>query len=263
MANYRLSVDNIIIVGCGGVASWLLPLLIKLCKDHGDPHIFLIDGDKLEEKNLDRQLFSEDQIGTNKAVALHARYIKEYSMMTAVEQFLLEGLDLPGQALWFGCVDNHSARRYILNYVDLFGGRAIIGGNEYTDSEAYIYEPSWKNTPLDPRVYFPEILTDQANDPTRPQSCQGLAAIEHPQLVLANYTAAAYMAQLFWFYSVQRFNLDRKETYDFWPIRHSNNFSRIQSEAIGQKMKQPKPTTAAVVAAVTTIAASRPNTVTT
>lgn len=236
MRTYSLAVGNIIVVGCGGVASWLMQPLIRVVKGHGDPLIHLVDGDVLEEKNLERQLFNELDIGKKKSVALAARYEVQYPGLEVHDDYLIEGMDFPAASLWLCCADNHAARRLTLSYVDQLGGRAIIGGNEYTDAEAYIYDPAWKETALDPRVYYPEILTDEAGDPTRPQTCQGMAAIANPQLVLANQQAAGYMSWLIWFHYVQRFTMDRESTYPYWPVLHANNFSRFRTENVSDKM---------------------------
>lgn len=237
MNRYAPSVKQVYIIGCGGVASWLLPVLIKLMVSVETPPIItLVDGDKLEEKNLDRQLFDPSQIGQFKADALHARYKAEYPKLVSKPAYLAEGADwLEDHALYFGCADNHTARRNILTAIDNIGGKAIIGGNEYTDSEAYFYEPSFKDTGLDPRVYYPELLTNTADDPTRPTSCQGEAAISTPQLVLANSSAANHMLQLWWFHIIARLELDPTETKPWWPIRHFNTFSRFGTELTKQK----------------------------
>lgn len=241
METYEISAEHIYIVGCGGVASWLLPVLTKLCVTQKHPPVIvLIDGDKLEEKNLDRQLFARDQIGQFKSDALLARYQSEYPRLRSIPQFLTDGMEWERNSLFFGCADNHAARRMVLAAVDMYGGRAIIGGNEYTDAEAYVYDPEWSGQSLDPRKYYPEILTQTANDPTRPRSCTGIAAVETPQLVLANFAAANYMLWLFWFYYVERPRMDRGATTDFWPIKHRNTFSRCSTELIGQcKTAQP------------------------
>ena len=44
---------NALIIGAGGVTSYMLPAL----KNSFDLEANIIDGDKLEKKNLDRQLF--------------------------------------------------------------------------------------------------------------------------------------------------------------------------------------------------------------
>lgn len=229
--------DNIYIVGCGGVTSWLLPVLIRLIYEN-DPNIHLMDGDKLEPKNLDRQLFSVDDIGKFKAEALLARYTDDYVSLYDRNEYLVEGTEVEPHSLYLGCADNHTARRNILTMVDNHGGRAIIGGNEYTDAEAYVYEPPWKGSPLDPRVFYPDILTDTDNDPARPASCQGIAQQQTPQLVLANSSAANAILWLFWFYYFEKSKMP-PDSQEFWPLRHSNTFSRFSTTLVGQQKREP------------------------
>ena len=57
---------NIIAVGAGGVASYLFPALSKTFNLSG----YLIDGDKLEKHNLDRQMFNPQDVGKFKAESL-------------------------------------------------------------------------------------------------------------------------------------------------------------------------------------------------
>jgi tRNA A37 threonylcarbamoyladenosine dehydratase len=59
------------IIGCGGVGSAIVPSFCLL-KSPGD--LTLIDGDTIERKNLNRQMFDAGQIGLNKAQALAGRY---------------------------------------------------------------------------------------------------------------------------------------------------------------------------------------------
>ena len=59
---------NTIIVGAGGVTSYLLPALLNTFS----ATITLIDKDELELKNLDRQLFRKSDIGKPIAEALLA-----------------------------------------------------------------------------------------------------------------------------------------------------------------------------------------------
>lgn len=232
---------NILIVGCGGVASWLLPVLVKLAGiAETKPNIILMDGDKLETRNLDRQLFDLSQVGQFKATALADKY-KEYNLRPVTE-YLGIGYESPRHSLIFCCADNHAARCRSMDLVDDRGGRAIIGGNEYTDSDAYLYEPEFAGTSLDPRVYFPELLTDKTGDPTTPVSCQGEAAVASPQLVLANFSAANHMLQLFWFHHVHKHGMtppEQAETRPYWPIRHANSAYRFSTDLIIHKEKAP------------------------
>lgn len=200
-------VDNIVIIGCGGVTSWLLPPLIKLLSgaDH-KPNLILVDGDTIETRNLERQWFSEDDIGKNKSLALGEKVAGGELTVAAVQEYFTEGMQLPvdGINLYLCCADNHAARRAVLDTVDRIGGFAIVAGNEYTEAEAYFYEMGFKGTPLDPRQYYPAILTDHTGDPTRPQGCTGLAAVASPQLVLANFSAANHLLWLLYHHFVER-----------------------------------------------------------
>lgn len=203
------------VIGCGGVGSWLVPKLTKFASD-----ITVVDGDVLEKGNLDRQFFSEDQIGTNKAVALGEKYD---SIEFTVDQYFGPGLDLglTSDDILFCCADNNACRRHVLEACDLFDCRCAIGANEYTDAEAYWYEASWKDTPNDPRVFYPVILTDQSGDPLGPPGCTGVAQERTPQLVLANDWASGMMLHLFWFHTEERAAF--RDFPDSWPVHHKVN----------------------------------------
>lgn len=179
------------VIGCGGTGSLLTP---SLCKLIGADKVVLVDGDKLETKNLDRQLFNKEHIGRNKAEALASLYGCEaigdwYSSTTAEHE--------KGDVL-FGLVDNHPARASILAACDYYGCTAILAANEVHSAEAYIYRREWMGTNLDPRVYYPDILTVVTGDPRAASiGCTGEAQQNNRQLVSANFNAAALAQTLF------------------------------------------------------------------
>lgn len=223
--------DTINIVGCGGTGSWLVPLLLRLIPKCQPVTINLIDGDTLEEKNLDRQLFDASQVGQSKAHALLDRYanttrVPAHITLVSCERFFVYGDPIltDSDALWFVCVDNHPARMAVLQTIDERGGTAIVCGNEYTDSDAYIYNASDRNTFNDPRVRHPEITTITDGDPTSPVGCTGLAQALSPQLALANFGAAYAAAHLFWFHFVYlntvptRFSNQAAKGFPVWHV---------------------------------------------
>jgi hypothetical protein len=225
----------IYIIGAGGVASYLLPPLLKLLKglDYRNP-ILIVDGDTLEARNLDRQLFNQTDIGRNKAEALATLYPHSPSIQSLSDYFLDGSIEPPPGSLFFVCVDNHPARRAVLSTADIHQASVILAGNEYTDAEAYPYFPDWRGTELDPRIYYPELLTQTDGDPTRAATgCTGLAQMERPQLALANFAAAHYALHLFWFYFVEAQHLDA-DALPYHPIRLSNNFSRCATAMRGE-----------------------------
>jgi molybdopterin/thiamine biosynthesis adenylyltransferase len=186
--------NKVLIVGAGGVASYLLPALLKSF-DIKDLHI--MDGDKLEERNLDRQLFAASSVGDYKAEALCNLNYSKNTAITPLNVYLKSPAQIKdGYDVVIACVDNHPARRICLEYSDLFDVPVILTGNEYFDSQVMLYLGSqWRGGDADPRVNFPEILTDMSGDPT---SCQGEEQEIHPQLAIANMSAASLALDMLW-----------------------------------------------------------------
>lgn len=197
---------NPFIVGAGGVASYLLPVLIKTFPI---PNLWIRDGDKLEERNLDRQHFTSDQIGHFKAEALiknsgeflpgkvRSEKIKAWNPET---RWFTEGELPPEKADLVICVaDNHTARRACLEAAESANIPCIIGGNEYYDSQALWVDPMDFHTPKDPFNRYPEMKTDTTADPVR---CTGEEQVIHPQLAIANLRCASHILDLIWLYRV-------------------------------------------------------------
>lgn len=193
---------NTVIVGAGGTASYLLPLLLKV---FGINNLTIYDQDKLEERNLDRQLFSPDMVGVNKAEALAATVnaAKHVDNLHIRPMWFRPGQQVPEDTDYvISCVDNHPSRRSILEAVDNLPDKdplterfplAVLAGNMYFASEAMAYNGSWKDSHLDPRVRYPDIATSGENDPV---SCQGEEQEAAPQLAFANAQAANQVVHL-------------------------------------------------------------------
>ena len=198
------------------------------------PRVVLCDGDTVEARNLDRQLFTVDDIGVNKATALTQRLRREYWELATDTQWFSEATPLDVNPLLFACVDNHPARRAVLARADALHGSAIIVANDYTDASAEYYDYGWRGTALDPRVRWPEILTDQSNDPTRPQSCTGPVADTTPQLAMANMQSAALALGLFWFHFVEKYqkNYVSMEFQPHWPVIHRSGSASMSTQRV-------------------------------
>lgn len=188
-----------LIIGAGGVASYLLPVLLKTFKPQ---KLTIIDKDILEERNLDRQMFHPEMVGKNKAHALVETYTGHLSSIEAAFRVIPD---------WFSistpleddidsiicCADNHEARRDAIQRANDLGIMCYIGGNEYLDSQAYAYHPDWAGTNRDPFIRYPEITTSHEGSPFR---CQGEAQIASPQLAIANLSCASKILHLLWVY---------------------------------------------------------------
>jgi molybdopterin/thiamine biosynthesis adenylyltransferase len=209
---------HIYIIGGGGVGSWLAPALCLLKKPSD---ITIVDGDKLEKKNLNRQLFTEEDIGTMKADAL----AKKYGCNAIPQWFSVGLLELHRTDFLMCCVDNHTGRRAALESCDLSGCQTIIAGNEVTSSEAYYYHRDWKGSPIDPRVYYPDIATDKTNDPISVSiGCTGEAQEANRQLVTANMMAASLAGHMFVIWGIEKLKL-AKEMVEHLPYLINQNLT--------------------------------------
>lgn len=215
------------IIGAGGVGSFMAPALIMLTAPED---VIIVDGDKLEAKNLNRQLFDKGDIGKFKAQALASKY-----GCGAVCKWYDRTLIQHRPEDWLFCVvDNHPARSAALGACDLFGCSAIIAANEVHSSEAYLYQPGMKNTKLDPRVYYPEIETSTSGDPRAAAiGCTGEAQENNRQLVTANFMAAALALHLFVVWAMEAKGL-KAATLKSLPHRLSQTLTKSQSINHGQ-----------------------------
>jgi len=188
-----------IIIGAGGVASYLLPVLLKTFRPAA---LTLIDKDILEERNLDRQMFDAEYVGKNKAWSLWQTTTMNDEMgddsVNILEDWftdstvLLEDVDAI-----ICCADNHEARYAAIKRANDLGIYAYIGGNEYLDSQAYVYHRDWVGTKRDPLVRYPNIATSLEGSPI---NCTGEAQVASPQLAIANFSCAAKLLHLLWIY---------------------------------------------------------------
>lgn len=213
---------NLYVIGCGGVGSWLVP---ALCKLHDPEHVILVDGDKLEEKNLDRQLFHPNEIGEYKSDALAGKYLcKSEPKWFSMGQFFLEPQD------WLlVCVDNHPARLAALQECDSNGCKAVFAANETWSAEAFLYHREWRGCPLDPRVYYPDILTNTDGDPRAAAiGCTGEAQVHNRQLVNANMMAASLAAHLFSLWAYKLPTLDHAAR-NHLPFKLVSNMTKMEA----------------------------------
>lgn len=204
------------IIGAGGGGCWAAQLLAK---DHRVNGVTIWDGDTVEEGNLDRQLFSAEHVGRNKAEVLAERY-GFHHVPKYFQRYMPESEIIAYGHLILENVDNHPARLAILQECDDKGARAVLSGNGYTDADAYVYWPSMMcQTHNDPRVWAPSIVRDHSGDPLRPAGCTGEALDRTPQLALANFTATALQLSLAHWWIFERPKLDA-DTKPYWPVHY-------------------------------------------
>ena len=103
---------KILIVGAGGIGSWLCYFLHNL-QEHDQLKkvwITVADGDTVENKNLRYQKFSIDDITDNKALVMEALY-----GFDAIDKVITSSEELIPYDCIVSCVDNTSFRRLMFN----------------------------------------------------------------------------------------------------------------------------------------------------
>lgn len=204
---------NLIVVGDGGIGSNLTLPLLKLIKYHRDKNnideevkIKIIDGDRVELKNVIRQHFISDDNGKFKS-DITAAYLNQICKDMKAKDISAESypfylkednIDIIGESdIVFVGVDNYITRRIIEDKaVKLNDVLIIFGGNEYHDGDVNVLHRFDKKTltPLYSEKH-PEIkIKDKFPDEI---SCEE-ASKTTPQLILANMSVALYMLEVFY-----------------------------------------------------------------
>lgn len=215
MKNYQSSYrKRIIVVGCGGTGGYLVPNLARLVASWNNDNIelILLDGDRVEAKNLTRQNFINPDLGRYKAEVLAERYSAAFGIQIQyIPEFLKStkvltrlSLDGNGSTIVIGCVDNHRTRREIGKWFRRRQGRVWIdAGNEEMHGQvicginfdAYDADTTEADQPFGlPSVadLFPEVDKDRKAVFNDELSCAERAE-SAPQNIATNIMAANYL----------------------------------------------------------------------
>jgi len=103
-----ITMRKILIIGTGGIGSFLIPLLDKV----GLYNITVADPDIVEKKNIPYQNFTDEDIGELKVQAMAHKY---KSIMTGIKYPILTESQMKGFDLVICCVDNLGVRRTLYN----------------------------------------------------------------------------------------------------------------------------------------------------
>lgn len=220
---------NIVVVGLGGVGSILIERLCRYLNYSGETDItmLLVDGDKYEPKNFERQEFNT--MGNKadiKAGELETRFtniifdvVEEYINPDNINTIIKNG------DVVFICVDNHKSRMVINNYCNTLDDVTVIsGGNELTDGNAQLYvKKGGQDLTPDLCTYHPEIANPDDKMPDE-MSCEELSVSE-PQLYFVNLGVATLMCWLYYNAVVNK-QYERSEVY--FDMLSMNSDSKIR-----------------------------------
>ena len=173
------------LVGAGGISCHLLPILSH------ESDIVLIDGDKYEPHNSDRQFpaLSHESHGVNKAEYLSGvqprHTLKEITWLPYYMQgpSIVNNPEFLGVEMIVGAVDNNQSRKIIRDVADMLDIPAILAGNETNMGDAHLFLPGIYD-PFDHHNFGPMTKA--------PFSCTSTELLEkEPQTTQANFLAAA------------------------------------------------------------------------
>ena len=194
---------NVELIGCGGSAHHIITPLAQLLALNGTNRLRLWDGDTFEERNTSRQFLALGRLGQNKADAM-GEYISSIvpSLNISAEDvyfyFDLAREELGSKPIIICLADNNKARQQAMLTVNNLGGLLISSGSNGWQGEGWVYNSDIRNLDCDPFKVWPDMLTDDSNDPRHPASCQSTENLEaNPQTPFENYMSASIALQLF------------------------------------------------------------------
>lgn len=196
-----MTTSTYVLVGAGGTGSLLYPPLLRyLGAYHRNRDenfvVAVIDGDHVEAKNLERQMFAGNLIDENKAEALVAQYGGQESRALA-EYLSDENLErrIHERDTVLIAADNYDVRRRIEAHARTLSDITVInGGNERSDGTLQLYLRR-DGEDVTPRLSFQhgEILTPSPHDPTTLDCLTRAQLPGGEQTIIANFASASWM----------------------------------------------------------------------
>ncbi len=227
---------DIYVVGCGGTGSYLSQRLARLaghCREMGiEVNLTLVDHDRVEPKNLWRQLFVAPEVGQHKAEALAVRYARGFGLPIRFYNERIRAGHINAASryrdgwlrLVVGCVDTTGARCDIENIVRGWSGRLwwLDCGNDHHNGQVILgnrgdiegpeVSPLGYCTALPlPSVVAPELVEGQDPPEGEGGHCADDAAA-NVQGLMVNEAVASFAAHYIYRMVVLR-DLDMSATY--------------------------------------------------
>lgn len=199
---------KVVFVGMGGTNSWLARPLLKAMNSlnrDGSNTVTIIDGDKYDSGNFERQEFSLSNLSVNKAEAKAKELKPEFTNMqiTAVSKYLSQkDVDyyIQDGDIVMVAVDCMKTRKVIDDHAKTLNNVLLISmGNEMMDGDVFVYcKVDGKELTPSLQIDHPEI--SNAKQPSRSEmSCEQIAALPSGgQLIFANLQAATLGLAMFW-----------------------------------------------------------------
>ncbi len=208
------AISHIVVVGLGGTGSQLARSIARIVFDMkrnnlNTPSMIFVDPDRVEEKNVGRQMFTAADVGAYKAELLARRFNAALGLDITWDTAHFDPEKHAGRygTLLIGCVDNHMARRALAEVNTLWldcgnhaeSGQVICGT---TSDPVLVRDALEKNNGVisvlpNAALIFPELLKpEETPAPHANASCAELveAGVQHLlvndaiAIAAANYT---------------------------------------------------------------------------
>lgn len=202
---------HVICVGCGGTGTFFLKEFGRFLGSYNDSKkkvaVTIIDGDRVENDNLDRQAFMQGDVSSFKSTAMVAAlkesfnldnvfgyplFLDNVSQLEKINDSVSDFLEFKRNTavtILIGAVDNHRARQVMNRF---FQKQQTIfyfdAANEYSNGEVVFGGKYNKKVLAPPRAfYFPKILKDRSKRASE-RSCGSINKKE-PQHIATNMLA--------------------------------------------------------------------------
>lgn len=200
---------SFVIVGAGGIGYHLAEPLVRFVNFAYQEMatVTIIDGDRVEEKNLERQ-HGIEALNKNKATILVDQLKKKFDLkcgIRAVPKYFTQTTKTDPDFACIGegvhlfvCVDNDATRVFCETQIErLRNGYMVVGGNDFATGQAQLFIRSDANN-LTPKIsqIAPEILLMKDEFPDE-VGCD-VAVVSQPQLIFVNNSVANAMLNLWW-----------------------------------------------------------------
>jgi PRTRC genetic system ThiF family protein len=202
-------INRVVLVGCGGTGSQWASAICRILYDLGErglhvPSLHLVDPDRVEPKNVGRQMFTPAEVGRYKAEVLARRFNLSLGLNIdwSVEAFSASK-HADDNTLLCGAVDNHLARRELAKakclWIDAGNfkseGQVVVGNtrNKKDIRASYMGKGLRMGRHLpNAAMLFPALLQADPDEANRPVlSCAELVAAGEQHLLINTLVASA------------------------------------------------------------------------
>ena len=199
---------KIVLIGAGGIGSHLALFISRYLRSEKfashEMKISIIDKDKIENKNLERQSFTHQEgfksvYLKDQCILAHwgsDNILKVVSINKYVTEENIDSFDLEDSYI-FLCVDNHWARKIINRKVLTLKNAVLISaGNELIDGNVSTYMRVNGETVGSDLEYLDPSITDSVTPEEERANCGGVF-VTQPQIIWTNLQAAVMAGQVF------------------------------------------------------------------